>query len=113
MTDIIGAMDRRATILRRAALPVQRAGQTLGDFAPAFTRWAAFKWNASRLAGEAAQAQPFDDVELVVRDDSETRTITNQDRVLVGGVTYAIDGHPVRYRVKGRIYLRLTSRLGG
>ena len=113
MVDIAGAMDRRATILRRQALPVQRAGQALGDFAPAFTRWAAFKWNSNRLANEAGQAQPFDDVELVVREDGETRTITNQDRVLVDGVTYAVEGHPVRYRIKGRIYIRLTSRLGG
>jgi SPP1 family predicted phage head-tail adaptor len=106
-------MDKRATVLRRGVLPAQRAGQALGDFAPVFTRWAALKWNSARLANEAGQAQPFDDVELVVRIDSQTRTITNQDRISLDGVTYAIEGHPVVYRLKGRIYIRLTSRLGG
>lgn len=113
MPDAAGAMDKRATILRRALLPAPRAGQVFGEFAPAFVRWAALKWNSSRLAAEAGQAQPFDDVELVVRLDSETRTITNQDRIQVGGVTYAIDGHPQVHRPRGRIYIRLTSRLGG
>jgi head-tail adaptor len=109
-----GKLDTRITILRRPQVePAFGAGNTLGDYAPAFSRWAAYMERQLAQATESGAPQNVVSLTVTVRDDSETRTITTSDRMLIRGQNMAITGVGLPDRIGQIIQIDLESRRGG
>jgi hypothetical protein len=104
-----GKRDKRVTILQRAQL----AGGGLGDFAPAFSRWAAVYAKGGGQETEAGRAANGSSYEIVMPDDASTRTIAVDDRVLWKGRTMEVIRADLPDRIKMTITLAVADRLGG
>ncbi len=109
-----GKLDTRITILRRPAVnPAFGAGNTLGDYVPAFSRWAAFFERQLGQATESGAPQNVVSLTGTVRDDRETRTITATDRIRMLGRDMAITGVGLPDRIGQIIQIDVESKRGG
>ncbi|GEP12258.1 phage head completion protein [Methylobacterium gnaphalii] len=114
-----GRLDRRAIFLRRPQIDET----TFGDYEPVFTVWANFKQTSLREANQGGAAQNIESGTLAVRTSSQTKTITNGDRVVldgqlvegavVDGRTFNIGGVGMPDRLSGKIILQIATDLGG
>ena len=106
-----GKLDTRITILRRLPQdPSFRAGSTRGDYAPAFSRWAAIYERATGRQAEAGASQNVVSIVVTMRDDSETRTISIEDRIMLMDQEMAITGIGLPDRIGQTIQIDVESR---
>jgi head-tail adaptor len=109
-----GKLDTRITILRRPSVnPAFRAGDTLGEYAPVFSRWAAFFERQLNQQTESGAPQNVMSLTVTVRDDSETRTISATDRIVIRGQDMAITGVGLPDRIGQIIQIDVESKRGG
>ncbi len=102
-----GRLDKRVTILRRPP------GVNRGPYDEAFRAWGRYIPASAREAAEGGQAVNVESGTLLVRTSSETRSITNMDRVLLDGRDFGIEGVQIPDRRTGLISLSIATRLGG
>lgn len=109
-----GRFEHRAHFMRRP--PILDQGEDTGDrgpYAPVFTLWANFRPQSVREAAQGGAAQNVESGTLTVRTTTQSRTITNGDRVTIDGRDFAIDGVGLPDRRTGLIALNVSSNLGG
>lgn len=105
-----GRLDKRVTILRR---PPSQGGASRGPYQEAFRAWGRYIPASAREASVGGQAVNVENGTLMVRTNSQTRTITSMDRVLLDGRDFGIDGVQIPDRRTGLISLSVATKLGG
>jgi head-tail adaptor len=106
-----GKLDTRITILRRPPQdPSFRAGNTRADYEPAFSRWAGIFERAMARQADAGAAQNVVSLVVTMRDDSQTRTISIEDRIQMMGQDMAITGIGLPDRIGQTIQIDVESR---
>lgn len=104
-----GKRDKRVHVLQRAVLP----GGQRGDFALAFARFAAVYAKGGGQAIEGGRAANGSFYEVVLPDDSATRTIAVDDRLLVAGRTMDVTRADAPDRLKQTITIAAVDMRGG
>lgn len=104
-----GRLDKRVAILRRPTVN----GISRGEYHEAFRAWGRYIPASAREAPEGGQAVNVESGTLMVRTNSQTRTITSMDRVLVDNRDFGIEGVQMPDRRTGLIGLSIATKLGG
>jgi head-tail adaptor len=109
-----GKRDTRVTITRRTAVAaVGRAGNERGPFVAVFQRWANVKAERQSEIVEGGVGTDAPDVTVTLPDDSQTRTITAADRIIIHEQSFAIIGTDLPDRIRQIIVLKAKRQRGG